>query len=664
MKIRKYQAGAIIYTSTPTGGMATGTQQSASSSSSSTEKSKSSDTILKGIMEQLKTDGLPADVEKVLKYAARYLDKSSHLTDMTLFGGTDETYDLNDYIKIVNLVQQAKWNKSEYDKAATKLTSENAWDNIAVDTNGFMWVEGKGGLTKMSPSEYAKKRDKAVRDNDVSFLQEYKPLTNSELAEYRTRYFGFDTKGMISNLQGVIGLETIGENLRKIVKDFEADSISGYKYSNGADKITDPTGKSHNVAALKDGFEMLTAGGPSGYYKITQKTKVDKSNLRDTLDYLWNSLNKTEKNTLRAQMAAEGNNPNEMNDVYGFLADIVVRGAGNVIEPDFDSAATNYDPNGTGKKGGSTKDENLSAKDTYQIAFVNGEGRDTYVDLTPKASKIYETGSMHARAIGFGPMVSAKDTTQVLGEHMNLPEWFQKSALASSLQIDSVTFGNRLLENWELPAVMYEGGQQTYSVYLPYKEINGRITPDFELFDKYNKYLKAIKDNPNMPDIEKRNLLSELQLTGPNIDSSDLKNIRIKNTMRFLTFKAVAGDDTIELDSIKNYLGKLDRDMGKLFKVPYNNALKYNTTTPQKNEKVTNKKFESATAGEFYEGNVYIPVDVYAGYRTSSNEPVTKSSLTDIDRKIKANDILNASREYAMENDPNYEENTNIGKFK
>ena len=211
---------------------------------------------------------------------------------------------------------------------------------------------------------------------------------------------------------------------------------------------------------------------------------------------------------------------------------------------------------------------------------------------------------------------------------------------------------------------MYEGGQQTYSVYLPYKEINGKISPDFELFDRYNKYLKAIKDNPNMPDIEKRSLLSQLQLTGPGIDSSDLKNIRLKNTMRFLTCKSVAGDDTIELDSIKNYLGKLDREMGKLFKVPYNNALKYNTTTPQKNEKVTNKKFESATAGDFYEGNVYIPVDVYAGYRTSSNEPVTKSSLTDIDRKVKANDILTASREYAMENDPNYEDNLNIGKFK
>lgn len=657
MKIRKYQAGAIIYTPTPTGGQATSTQASASSSSASEKPEKITGTMLKEIMDQLKEDGLPADVEQVLNYAARYLDKSSHLTDMSLFGGKDTEYDIKDWINITKLVKEAKWNKELYDAASDKLKAEDAWNDVATDTNGKIWLSDGKNLSKVKVSEYVKEREKLAEIG-------YVPISYNTLGDLRSRYFGFDKNGMLEDMKAAVGMKSITKQLVDIVTKFEATEVSKYRLSQGTDRIRDVSGRSYRLEAVKDGLEALTSGGPSGYYKLTQKTKVDKSNVEDALDYLWNSLGGSAQNAVRAKLAVEGNNPNNGDAVKTFLADIISFHAGNKVDVDFDSSATNYDPNGTGKKGGSTKEENLSAQDTYQIAFVNGEGRDTYVDLTPKASKIYETGTMHTRAIGFGPMVSAKDTTQVLGEHMNLPEWFQKSALASSLQIDSVTFGNRLLENWELPAIMYEGGQQTYSVYLPYKEINGRISPDFELFDRYNKYLKAIKDNPNMPDVEKRSLLSQLQLTGPGIDSSDLKNIRLKNTMRFLTFKAVAGDDTIELNSIKNYLGKLDREMGKLFKVPYNNALKYNTTTPQKNEKVTNKKFESATAGDFYEGNVYIPVDVYAGYRTSSNEPVTKSSLTDIDRKVKANDILTASREYAMENDPNYEDNLNIGKFK
>ena len=657
MKIRKYQAGAIIYTPTPTGGQATSTQMSASSSSASEKPEKITGTMLKEIMDQLKEDGLPADVEQILNYAARYLDKSSHLTDMSLFGGKDTEYNIKDWINITKLVKEAKWNKELYDAASDKLKEEDAWNDVATDTNGKIWLSDGKNLSKVSVSEYVKEREKLTESG-------YVPISYNTLGDFRSRYFGFDKNGMLEDMKAAVGMKSITKQLVDIVTKFEATEVSKYKFSQGTDRIRDASGRSYQLEAVKDGMEALTSGGPSGYYKLTQKTKVDKSNVEDALDYLWNSLGDSAQNAVRAKLAVEGDNPNNEDTVKAFLADIISFHAGNKVDVNFDSSATNYDPNGTGKKGGNIKEENLSAQDTYQIAFVNGEGRDTYVDLTPKASKIYETGTMHTRAIGFGPMVSAKDTTQVLGDHMNLPEWFQKSALASSLQIDSITFGNRLLENWELPAIMYEGGQQTYSVYLPYKEINGKISPDFELFDRYNKYLKAIKDNPNMPDIEKRSLLSQLQLTGPGIDSSDLKNIRLKNTMRFLTFKAVAGDDTIELDSIKNYLGKLDREMGKLFKVPYNNALKYNTTTPQKNEKVTNKKFESATAGDFYEGNVYIPVDVYAGYRTSSNEPVTKSSLTDIDRKIKANNILTASREYAMENDPNYEDNLNIGKFK
>lgn len=657
MKIRKYQAGAIIYTPTPTGGQATSTQASASSSSASEKPEKITGTMLKEIMDQLKEDGLPADVEQVLNYAARYLDKSSHLTDMSLFGGKDTEYNIKDWINITKLVKEAKWNKELYDDASDKLKEEDAWNDVATDTNGKIWLSNGKNLSKVSVSEYVKEREKLTESG-------YVPISYNTLGDLRSRYFGFDKNGMLEDMKAAVGMKSITKQLVDIVTKFEATEVSKYKFSQGTDKIRDASGRNYRLEAVKDGLEALTSGGPSGYYKLTQKTKVDKSNVEDALDYLWNSLGDSAQNAVRAKLAVEGDNPNNGDAVKAFLTDIISFHARNKVDVNFDSSATNYDPNGTGKKGGNIKEENLSAQDTYQIAFVNGEGRDTYVDLTPKASKIYETGTMHTRAIGFGPMVSAKDTTQVLGDHMNLPEWFQKSALASSLQIDSITFGNRLLENWELPAIMYEGGQQTYSVYLPYKEINGKISPDFELFDRYNKYLKAIKDNPNMPDIEKRSLLSQLQLTGPGIDSSDLKNIRLKNTMRFLTFKAVAGDDTIELDSIKNYLGKLDREMGKLFKVPYNNALKYNTTTPQKNEKVTNKKFESATAGDFYEGNVYIPVDVYAGYRTSSNEPVTKSSLTDIDRKIKANNILTASREYAMENDPNYEDNLNIGKFK
>ncbi len=642
MKIRKYQAGAIIYTSTPSLEAATSTQQSASSSSSSTDKS--SDQILKGIMDQLKTDGLPADVEQVLNIAARYLDKSSHLTDTSLFGGIDKDYDLKDYIKIVKLVQQAKWNKSEYDKAATKLTSEDAWDNIAVDSNGMMWVAGEGGVAKMSPTEYAKKRDKAIKDNNPSFIQKYKPLTNSELAEYRTRYFGFDDRGMISNLQGVIGMETIGENLRKIVKDFEADSVSWYKYSNGSDKITDITGKSHSIESLKDGFEMLTAGGPSGYYKMTSKTKVDKSNLRDTLDYLWNSLGKTEKNTLRAQMAAEGNNPNEMDDVYSFLADIVVRGAGNVIEPDFDSAATNYDPNGTGKKGGSSTDKGDALTQMNPLALIASGyyGNPRKVQIIGKTSQVTKVGAIETTGYDIGAMIGHDSKT--------LEKQTVSSLLANAWELQagntgSITFGNRHITAEEAQALYWNGADHLNVVKLPAtKDANGNIIPDFELAQKVEKLNEAAKGRSasEIQDYIKSNL------AGYTVEKNEKGVWEITNvpTMSFLTFVAIGSDDIFDFtDEEKLMLDKVDKEKGKMIVDIYNTLARFNTLNPNKNTRALN--VPSAGKNSFYKGNVFIPIeDQYSGFRVSGMDPyIAKGDLSNPAEQIQLKQAAIANRE-------------------
>lgn len=125
MKIRKYQAGAIIYTPTPLNDPTAGAQESAGSSASGSTPQKSGD-IEKKIMDLLKEDGLPSDVDQLLQNASKYLDKSSHLTDMTLFGGSDTEYNMQDYIKILRQVQEAKFNKEEYQEASKNLTDEGA----------------------------------------------------------------------------------------------------------------------------------------------------------------------------------------------------------------------------------------------------------------------------------------------------------------------------------------------------------------------------------------------------------------------------------------------------------------------------------------------------------------------------------------------------------
>ncbi|MCI5542548.1 MAG: hypothetical protein MR405_01310 [Mollicutes bacterium] len=91
---------------------------------------------------------------------------------------------------------------------------------------------------------------------------------------------------MLEDMKAAVGMKSITTQLVDIVTKFEAIETSKYKFSQGTDRIRDASGRSYQLEAVKDGLEALTSGGPSGYYKLTQKTKVDKSNVEDALDYL------------------------------------------------------------------------------------------------------------------------------------------------------------------------------------------------------------------------------------------------------------------------------------------------------------------------------------------------------------------------------------------
>ena len=620
MKIRKYQAGAIIYTPTPTGGQATSTQASASSSSASEKPEKITGTMLKEIMDQLKEDGLPADVEQVLNYAARYLDKSSHLTDMSLFGGKDTEYNIKDWINITKLVKEAKWNKELYDDASDKLKEEDAWNDVATDTNGKIWLSNGKNLSKVSVSEYVKEREKLTESG-------YVPISYNTLGDFRSRYFGFDKNGMLEDMKAAVGMKSITKQLVDIVTKFEATEISKYKFSQGTDKIRDASGRSYQLEAVKDGIEALTSGGPSGYYKLTQKTKVDKSNVEDALDYLWNSLGDSAQNAVRAKLAVEGDNPNNGDAVKAFLADIISFHARNKVDVNFDSSATNYDPNGTGKKGGSSADKEDALTQMNPLALIASGyyGTPRKVNIIGKTSQVSKSGSIETTGYDIGAMIDYDRKT--------LDKQTVSSLLANAWELQagntgSITFGNRHITAEEAQALYWNGADHLNIVKLPATtDDNGNVIPNFELAQKVELLNKAakgrtdaevqdyIKSNLNGYDVKK------------NVDGIwEITNVP---TISFLTFGAIASDDIFDFtDEEKLMLDKVSKEQGKMIVDIYNTLTKFNTLNPNKNTKALN--VPTAGKNSFYKGNVFIPIeDQYAGFRVSGMDPyISKGDLS------------------------------------
>ena len=620
MKIRKYQAGAIIYTPTPTGGQATSTQMSASSSSASEKPEKITGTMLKEIMDQLKEDGLPADVEQVLNYAARYLDKSSHLTDMSLFGGKDTEYNIKDWINITKLVKEAKWNKELYDDASDKLKEEDAWNDVATDTNGKIWLSNGKNLSKVSVSEYVKEREKLTESG-------YVPISYNTLGDFRSRYFGFDKNGMLEDMKAAVGMKSITKQLVDIVTKFEATEVSKYKFSQGTDRIRDASGRNYRIEAVKDGLEALTSGGPSGYYKLTQKTKVDKSNVEDALDYLWNSLGDSAQNAVRAKLAVEGDNPNNGDAVKAFLADIISFHARNKVDVNFDSSATNYDPNGTGKKGGSSADKGDALTQMNPLALIASGyyGTPRKVNIIGKTSQVSKSGSIETTGYDIGAMIDYDRKT--------LDKQTVSSLLANAWELQagntgSITFGNRHITAEEAQALYWNGADHLNVVKLPATtDDNGNVIPNFELAQKVELLNKAakgrtdaevqdyIKSNLNGYDVKK------------NVDGIwEITNVP---TISFLTFGAIASDDIFDFtDEEKLMLDKVSKEQGKMIVDIYNTLTRFNTLNPNKNTRALN--VPTAGKNSFYKGNVFIPIeDQYAGFRVSGMDPyISKGDLS------------------------------------
>lgn len=620
MKIRKYQAGAIIYTPTPTGGQATSTQASASSSSASEKPEKITGTMLKEIMDQLKEDGLPADVEQILNYAARYLDKSSHLTDMSLFGGKDTEYNIKDWINITKLVKEAKWNKELYDDASDKLKEEDAWNDVAIDTNGKIWLSNGKNLSKVSVSEYVKEREKLAESG-------YAPISYNTLGDLRSRYSGFDKNGMLEDMKAAVGMKSITKQLVDIVTKFEATEVSEYKFSQGTDKIRDASGRNYRLEAVKDGMEALTSGGPSGYYKLTQKTKVDKSNVEDALNYLWNSLGDSAQNAVRAKLAVEGDNPNNGDAVKAFLADIISFHAGNKVDVDFDSSATNYDPNGTGKKGGSSSDKGDALTQMNPLALIASGyyGTPRKVNIIGKTSQVSKSGSIETTGYDIGAMIDYDRKT--------LDKQTVSSLLANAWELQagntgSITFGNRHITAEEAQALYWNGADHLNIVKLPATtDDNGNVIPNFELAQKVELLNKAakgrtdtevqdyIKSNLNGYDVKK------------NVDGIwEITNVP---TISFLTFGAIASDDIFDFtDEEKLMLDKISKEQGKMIVDIYNTLTRFNTLNPNKNTRALN--VPTAGKNSFYKGNVFIPIeDQYAGFRVSGMDPyISKGDLS------------------------------------
>lgn len=580
MKFKKYQDGGAIYTPFIS---SRGVSQTVSTTpeKTSSKTDKAADTIQKEIIDILKEHGLQNDVNKFLESANDFLTRSQNLSATSLFGGEDDSYTMSHLIGILQLANGVKRNKGQYDLATTNLKEQRAGNEAAIATNGYLYViDDDYNMSTVSPEEFYKNKDK------------YQALTNSQVLGLREKdpNLAYNTD-ILNDVSGAIGMKVITDQLSDIITKFGHLSRTEYINKTG-DNISQKTW---------DGMQLLINNGPNGYYKAT--TKSEKENLNSAVMYLWNAIGANGQKKLAATAAIAGLDPHK--NKYDIIMQALDLQTDYEQSVDFDSSASNYDPDGD-KKGNSSDSSEVA--DTLAEKYTSGSG------APPPRYEILMTSKsgvpMYAFTQDLGPILNS-DGKSAKG-NANLEDVLTNGYGLTTVDKRSITFGDQLIEWSDANKIVYDASTNLKRVYLPATKVNGRITPDFETYNKISELNTSVKDQGLNDD----QIAKLVESTYPNLTyNRNTGLIEAKNTQLFFTFGAIASTDTYGRD-IKNSNWRIEQsdEVDRSWQNTYNRLVGYSTNssttkgTETGNRETSNGFMPWNWGYKFYKGNIFIPV--------------------------------------------------------
>lgn len=624
MKLRVYQdGGGLIYTPfIPERLMASKTTTAAKSTDDEDAKLDPLDKELLGLMKDQNL--LPSDVQVIYNQLIQFQRRTQSLSSVPGFGGTNSYRSvMPGMLQIMNLVSQAKYNKTADDKIIQQMMSENAGNEFALDGYGRMYVQDQDGtVKKIYPSEFKK--------------GEYIPLSNSQLLYLRERNPELAFKeDVFDDMRNMVGMTSVVKEIDRIIKAFGSED--GQKYL------------SKEAAQI-----FLDLNSPEGLYKLS--LKAPSQGLKDAWKTIWDQLPVNMQNLLKARAAASGDV-----DPRIFIQDIVMHNTDTKQSIDYDAtlskaAGIDTDPNKTAQ-------EQLT-QNNYLQRVGSLRGNRTVINIAPRGSKISDTAALSAHASTFGTVI---DRNNKPVEKMSLTNLMKEGWAFAAGEPNDVTFGTKLLKDWERDAIMFDDSSNLTAVMLPYRNQGGHIVPDFQLLDAFNKIQSILQENPNLSPTEIGSLAIKYGISPSDIYDAKTNTVSLKNTMAFLTVSAYAGDDTLDLSKEeKRYLEPVSKSDGQHIKDFYNNMVKYGKLRPAKKGNVEIKGYSKSEANDFWRGNVFIPMkNAFNALNLSGvGEFVPKTQEMDFYGRVAAKEEQNALVNFARANDPNYNTNSQIGQFR
>lgn len=605
MKIKEYQSGGIIYTPfISSRGMSPGKQNPTSVKDTKTSKEDEISFLDKEFLKMLQQNGLPSDVKAASKVFNEIYSRSQSLTNTTLFGGTAPSTTMSDIILAWEVTNNIKAGREAFDKASQNVTAEKAWNEVALTSQGNIYVETEKGIIAVTPEEFAKGKYKDY-------------LTNTELLGVRHDDVSFNDK-LSREAGSVIGLQTLHKQLLDTIKDFGSENITEYVKRTG-NKVSQ---------SAWNGMKILLGEGPNGYYKAT--TKNERTDVNSAIRYLWDSIGEDGRAKLKAQVAISGKDPSKPDDLYGMILDMIYQHTDYTQDVTFDKSATEFASKET------EGDKPQLEDDPYLSVIAKGKGVREQLSLTPSAtSPMGSQVGLKVWGINLGPLI---DKNGNIIEQTSLPNALKRGEIFRGRPDNNVTFGNKVLTPEEQKTIITDENVIVHIVEMPYRETINGVVPDFSMVDVYEKVKELLKNTTN--NIQRTELLIQHGIDPSKLTIDEDGNWSLK-TKLFTRVPGYISEDLVDLtDDNKRFMDPVDESEGNQKRKLFNKILKYGIQNPGKNAETVHSTWDWFGGGDWDRGDMHrgyfyvtAPDEWIAALLTNQNK-IDKQLLTDIDKRI------------------------------
>lgn len=613
MKIRKHQAGGMIYTPVQTiYGSLEGATEAPSASTTDKSAAKLEDSISKEITEVLATRGIPVDVGVFLAKADSLLKKSN------MFGFSTNTNSYSKLIQLHQLANEIQWNKTLYDTAQTRVKEGLTGSDYALSDNGEFYVMDKDRkITTKTYEELVKNKGK------------YMVLTNNQLLQERAHSSGNQYNSeILRDVSNYVGMNEIMDDVRGIIKEIGTQKNKGYvNQSNGQ---------------VQRGFEYLNSimNGEDGLYTFTTEGSKSMRDIESALNYIKNSLNHNAKNTIKANSKLQGIDENQMILTALFENTNETRMVDKVDEDDNGS--------GSGKKGSSgssAANENV----TYLQAVAGGRQVQSR-DIIIGASK--DKGGIKVSAKSY---MILDDQNKSIPQN-NMEQVLNLAQIGKIVDVNSISMGDQYIPYEHLNRIMWDKSN-AHRMRLPVDQeakYRGIIKPDLKAYERFQKFEEWVNDHPGVTMQQCYQKLQDLNLPVDINTETGRWEFIPEYTELFLATSGYVNSNAIDIDKNSKFFDHISETEGEHLVKQYETMTNLGTGTPTKNAVATDdvklgtfglRWLGADGSNRFYKAPIFMPiVDVALAFTADEKEYTARDNMSEILQKREYQDEVRSIR--------------------